>query len=190
MGITGFSLDLLNKHNLTRSGLKVLELGCQNLYNNENYGEVSNPYFKAKGQDIDSIDLEGCNDSSIVNLDNPIDKDYINKYDVVTNFGTSEHCEDLYQTFKNIYDACRVGGIIVNENPKTGNWPGHGNHYLTTLFYKQYAQDMGLVIVDIGEHAAMGNKNDGWNVFCVLKKSNKVKFVSRETFENYTYFES
>lgn len=186
MGITGFSLTLLNKHGLDKSGLKVLELGCQNLYNQENYNEISNEYFTAKGQNIHSIDLEGCQGSEIVDLDKPIAKKFIDKYDVVTNFGTSEHCGDLYQTFKNIFDSCKEGGTIVCENPKTGHWPGHGNHYLTTLFYKELESDSDIKIIDIGEHPAMGNSKTGMNIYCVFKKTGN-KFPGEKEFNKYTF---
>ena len=188
MGVTDFSLELLKKHNLDAKGLKVLELGCQNLYNQNNYGQISNDYFKEKGQEIDSIDLEGCNGSDVVNLDNPIPKKYLNKYDVITNFGTSEHCGDFYQTFKNIYDACKVGGIMICETPKKGNWPGHGNHYVITHFYKELCHDMDFTIMDLGEHPAMGNKIDGWNVYCVFRKIDDRKFISKETFNKYSFY--
>ena len=187
MGVTGFSLDLLKKHNLDKKDLNVLELGCQNIYNQENYGEISNDYFSGKGQHITSIDLEGCNGSDVVNLDKPIDKKYINKFDVVTNFGTSEHCGDLFQTFKNMYNACKVGGVIICENPKIGNWKGHGNHYMTTFFYHEFCGEMEMEVLDLGEHPAMGNTKDGWNVYCVFKKSVDNPFYLRVNFELLPY---
>jgi hypothetical protein len=44
----------------------------------------------------------------------------------------------------------------------------------------------GFEIIEIGEHAAMGNVTDGWNVYVVLQKT-KARFPSREKFEGLPY---
>lgn len=47
-----------------------------------------------------------------------------NAYDIVLNFGTTEHVLGQYNAFKVIHDAVRPGGLIFHELPMTG----HLNH--------------------------------------------------------------
>lgn len=53
-----------------------------------------------------------------------IPREEIGSYDVVFNFGTTEHVLGQYNAFKVIHDAVRVGGVIYHELPMTG----HLNH--------------------------------------------------------------
>lgn len=48
------------------------------------------------------------------------------RYDVVTNYGTTEHVANQYNAFKVAHDALRVGGVMMNSVPF---W-GHVNHGL------------------------------------------------------------
>ena len=72
------------------------------------------------------------------------------------------------------------------ENPKTGNWEGHGNHYMTMDFYKQLEGLVDMEIKELGEHPAMGNKKDGWNVYCVFTKKGG-EFCSEKKFAKLDY---
>jgi hypothetical protein len=104
--------------------------------------------------------------------------------------GTSEHVgtngkhdiKAIYNCWKNKHNLVKVGGFIVSENPKTGNWPGHGFNYYTTDFYKLLAGFGDYSLIDLGEHPAMGNTTDGWNVYCVMQKT-KEEFISLEKFK-------
>ena len=59
-----------------------------------------------------------------INNDIPTTYGYNETFDVVTNFGTSEHCFNQYQVFKNIHNSCRVGGHMLHTVPTQG-WGGH-----------------------------------------------------------------
>lgn len=176
MGITKHTFDLIMRY--AKKGDKMLELGCQQIYFGNDYGNYSKPYFEKMGMKVTSIDLEGCGDSIVKDLTKPID---LGEFDVVTNAGTSEHTNDLYMCYKNMWDSCKEGGYMVSENPRTGNWPGHGNFYLTTDFYMSFPGEL----MEVGEHPAMGNDTDGWNVYGVIRKSGE--FISREDFEKMDY---
>ncbi len=104
-------------------------------------------------------------------------------YDQVWNHGTAEHIDgSLYQPFKNFHEACKVGGFMIHENPMTGNWPGHGQHYFTQKFYVEFAKACNYELVEVCSEAAMGNTTDGWNVCAVLKKLPESVFISEEDF--------
>lgn len=182
MGITGFSLNMIRKYGGELSGIRHLLVGCQNLYDNDHYGEIAEGYYQSLGQDVISIDIIGCNNSIVHDLREPLP---MNPFDFISQHGTLEHVESrkgFYLSFKHLHDALKTEGIIIHENPKTGNWPGHGNHYLVMDFYTQLASISGYDILTIGEHFAMGNTTDGCNIYCVMKKTEDVPFISEDKF--------
>lgn len=188
MGITSFSVELINKYK--GAAKSVIELGAQNLYLD---GAASAPYadkyYKGVGIKYACVDLNGENGA--LKLDLSKEQGNCAPYDLVTDFGTSEHVgnngqhdiEAFYNCWLNKHNWCMDGGIIISENPKTGNWPGHGFNYVTKDFYVKLAEANGYKILELGEHPAMGNFTDGWNVYCALKKGSG-KFMSLEEFKN------
>lgn len=185
MGITSLSLDRINRH--LKPNSKLLIIGCQNLYNAENYMEIAHPYFERLGHTVRSLDILGCNGSETMDLRE--DLGFEPEWDMVNDCGSKEHIDgDLYQPMLNIHNACKIGGVMVHENPMRGNWPGHGQHYFTKAFYEQ----LGYEILEVTEEAAMGNTVDGWNVCAVLRKTSNT-FLYKEDFDklyNETVFKS
>jgi hypothetical protein len=184
MGVTAFSITLIEKVNYT----SVIELGAQNLYDKD-YGHpvYASAYYKG---DYACIDLNGENNALKLNLNEPLPLNFKTKYDLVTDFGTSEHTDNLHQCWKTKHHLCKVGGHIISENPKTGNWKEHGHFYYTQEFYKELAQAMNYTIVELGEYPAMGNTTDGWNVYCILKKNDDNKFLTKITFNELPFCKS
>jgi hypothetical protein len=181
MGITSFSIELIEKHKADSKN--VCELGAQNLYDKD-YGfnfPYADTYYKANGIEYTCIDLNGENGALKIDLEKP--QKFTGVYDLVTDFGTSEHVRDGYNIAKIIHDLVKVGGIVIQENPKTGSWPKHGFNYKTKEFYSKLAELCGYEILELGEHPAMGNNIDGWNVYCVWRKTNEEKFISKAKFK-------
>lgn len=186
MGITQFSISLLEPY--IKEGTEVIELGAQNLYGDYKYGAYAHEwYVDLKQAKYECIDLNEENNSIPIDLRKTfkIEK----QYDVVTDFGTSEHVGSkpldwtaIYNCWKSKHDLCKDGGVIISENPKTGNWEGHGFNYYTVDFYNKLAELMEYEILTIGEHPAMNNTINGWNVYCVLRKSSK-PFIKKSVFK-------
>jgi len=180
MGITNFSNNLLNKY---LAGVKTIcELGNQTLYFGENYGKPAKPYFESRGYVHISIDWNGLDGALKLDLQDPLK---LGPFDLVTDFGTSEHVKDIYMCWKNKHSFCKKEGLIISENPKEGNWPNHGYHYYTFEFYEKISKICKYEILELGTFAAMGNANDGWNVYCVVKKLEDNDFISREAFSEF-----
>ena len=179
MGITNLSLKRINDHLLP--GGKILLIGCQNLYNAENYGEVAQDYFRLLGYEVKSLDILGCQGADQLDLREDLQLRPV--YDMVNDCGSKEHIDGpLYQPFKNMHEACKVGGVMIHENPKVGNWPGHGQHYFTEKFYKLFAKVCGYDLLEVCSEPAMGNDVDGWNVCAVLRKADGAEFISEDLF--------
>lgn len=191
MGVTDFSLTLLNKY--VKENDKVLELGAQNLYSWEYEGApYADVYYKKKGCEYTCLDLNEENNALKLDLATKLNLD---KYNVITDFGTSEHvgidgkhdAKAFYNSWLNKHNACENGGLIISENPKTGNWPDHGFNYVTVDFYKQLAQANNYEILELAEHPAMNNTTDGWNIYCVLRKTQD-KFMTITNFKKLSFY--
>lgn len=174
MGITQNSLNRLKPY--LNGKLRILELGAQNLYDTLNYGKVAKYVFESEGFEHVSIDIIEHQGALKIDLREPFD---LGLFDLVTNYGTVEHIDGpLYTPFLNIHNATKLNGIMIHENPKTGNWPFHGQHYFTMDFYNH----LGYEVLELCEEAAMSNTVDGWNVCAVLRKMGE-KFLTEKEFE-------
>lgn len=179
MGITQHSLGRINRH--IHPNDNMLIIGCQNLYDNENYGEIAHHYFQNLGHNVRSLDILGCQGSE--KLDLREDLAFKPEFDLVNDCGSKEHIDgSLYRPFKNIHEACKVGGVMIHENPMTGNWPGHGYHYFTLKFYDELAKACNYEVLENCTEAAMSNTVDGWNVCAVLHKQTDNDFISEDVF--------
>lgn len=188
MGITQYSIEKLSQ----LKGLKtVTELGSQNLFCDWKMGAYASEWYLANGfEKYTCIDLNGENNAQKLDLSQPLPIG--EQVDLVTDFGTSEHVHSgnhvmdwkaIYNCWKTKHSLVKVGGYMVNENPKTGNWVGHGYNYYTTSFYLDLAPQIGYEIVLLEEHPAMGNTTDGWNVVCILKKVKDAPFIKLSEFK-------
>jgi len=189
MGVTSKSISIIQMV-LNRHAVKsVVDLGAQNNYEDHviRSAPAKYPYmsewWKARGVHYESIDLNGENGCHVLDLTKPIDLG--RRFDLVCDFGTSEHVskEGYYQCHKNIDSLCEVGGYIIHANPKVGNWPGHGNNYVDQDFYKALAVATNYYLIHLEEWPAMGNTTDGWEVITVLKKNNEFK-ITKEQWAN------
>lgn len=156
--------------------IKIAELGAQYVMGEE-WGDYGPPYFKDifPNLDLTSFDINGENNSIILNLSNPILDEYKNKFDLITNFGTTEHVQNQYVCWKNIFDMVKHEGIVINEIPKKDNWGGHCKYYFDEISFSSLKKD--FTIIDIQDI----NYGAGNLIYCVLKKINMKSFSTKET---------
>jgi len=83
------------------------------------------------------IDADGVHDSLSYDLNLDIKQEYNfdKKFDVVTNFGTTEHVFNQYQVFKNIHNLCKKDGIIIHSLPIQGAWEHGMYNYHPNFFF-------------------------------------------------------
>lgn len=212
MGYTSFTKELVEKVIKTYNPKSVMDLGAQNDFSGPNLpAPYISEYYEWKDIKYMCIDLNGENNAYVLDLSKPLPDDFINfrvekgelgatepflfsrMVDMVCDIGTGEHIgkngafswEAIYNCWCNKWNLLKVGGIMVNENPLSGNWPKHGWNYHTVEFYKELAQALGESMNDYfeyGIHAACNNEVDGWNVWCIFKKTGAA-FVSFEEFK-------
>lgn len=167
-------------------------------------------WYKSKGiDDYSCIDLAGDNNALKIDLSYPIEVGLNKKFDLLVDGGCGEHIVQMegyenvafhdghinsiyptkvknidlgyYNGWFNKHNLLKIGGIMININPKTESWPSHCYTYLTTDFYIQLEKISGYKIIELFEHPAMGNTLDGWNIVCVMQKESDL-FPDFETF--------
>ena len=113
----------------------MLELG-----NKKNQSGLYKDYFVAMGFSHTSIDLNGLDGALKLDLQKPLDLGQ--QFDVVTNFGTSEHVDNQTACWRNIIEHC--GKFLVSTTPLPGDWKWHGRWYPRPDFYTKLAETNGF----------------------------------------------
>lgn len=192
MGLVPLSLKMLQTHIAHVGGFnncRMLELGDQQMYCHHNVPEASaaKSYFEQLGVHHTSVDLNGELGALPINLALRIeDPAWEGAFDVVTDFGTTEHVgpevAHLHACRENVHRFCRPGGLMVFMNPKVGNWPGHGYHCFTLQHYHKLAEAMNYQVLEVSEHPTLGNSTDGWQIHAALLKNGDAPFLNLEQY--------
>lgn len=191
MGYTGFTKNIVATVIKTYDPKSVIDLGSQQDYDQPNLpAPYISGWYEENGVAYTCIDLNRENGAIASDLGAVMGSYLVDQADLMVDAGTSEHVgkensfdwEAIYNCWIHKHSLLKEGGIMVNENPKTGNWPGHGFNYYTKEFYRalEAATDYHVILLD--EHPAMENRVDGWNVVCVMQKKSD-KFPSLEEFQ-------
>jgi hypothetical protein len=78
------------------------------------------------GLNYASIDIDGSPGSIALDLNyDEVPAELVGRYDIVTNFGTTEHVANQLQSFKIIHDLAAAGAIMLHVLP-AGGTPNHG----------------------------------------------------------------
>jgi hypothetical protein len=133
----------------------VLEIGAQDVFPNQDdiaeflarlVGFQRGPetaidaelLYKSLGFTVyQCIDADGRHHALTFDLNKNIVQDhhFVDQFDLVTNFGTTEHVFDQCQVFQNIHAVCAPKGIMIHEVP-FHNWLNHGFYnYQPSFFY-------------------------------------------------------
>jgi hypothetical protein len=74
------------------------------------------------GLNYASIDIDGSPGSIPLDLNyDEVPTEFIGKYDVVTNFGTTEHVANQLQSFKIVHDLATPGALMLHVLPTSGD---------------------------------------------------------------------
>jgi hypothetical protein len=181
MGINKQSYDAITSlitkiDNISEKSL--IELGIQESYFNSDFkflrNKLSNLFFS-----YISLDLHNVEGVTIYDL-----SEYSpNKFsaDIITNIGTSEHVEyenGQYNCWKNMHSWLKKDGIFVHEIPEVGSWKDHCRYYCDFEFFNNFT-NYGYEILELNHHYHPGQGNLIW---CVLKKTEMIDFMTQEEF--------
>jgi SAM-dependent methyltransferase len=78
-------------------------------------------FWKWLGFDYAAIDIDGSPGSIPLDLNyDPAPNESLGKYQLVTNFGTTEHVANQLNAFKVIHDLAAPGGVMIHHLPMQG----------------------------------------------------------------------
>lgn len=190
MGITSQSIARLKRFDCLKP-LVMCELGAQNTYFDNFYHKLGKDYFRLYGIEHFSYDLIPHQEAEFLDLRNPIPQELEGKFDVVTDYGTTEHVDgDFYQANKNIHNMVKVGGLVIRETPLTGHWIGHAHNYLDAKFYEDLALFNDYTILELNVEYAMGNTTDGGLICVVYQKTSDSPFMTKTNWKKLKVYNS
>lgn len=102
--------------------------------------------FERIGLTIEVIDIAvNRGMERIVDLNDPLPADLHQRFDLLIDTGTLEHCFNVGQAFKNTCEAMRLGGVIVHGAPL--NRFNHGFWSFNPTLYYDFLGDNGFHIL-------------------------------------------
>lgn len=102
-----------------------------------------NVFFKMLGFcEVESIDcFPNEKPTHVLNLNNPIPLQLHEKYDMLVDGGTSEHCFNIKEVLSNAVRLLKLGGMVMHINPiAEGLCHGYYN-FSPNLFFEFYGQN-------------------------------------------------
>ena len=107
------------------------------------FGEL----LTACGFDYRSVDLINGYNTVLLDLNlHPAPEELRGRFDLVTNFGTTEHLINQLLAMKTVHDVTKPGGIIYHDLPMSG-YLKHGYFLYTPVFFNDLAAANGYRIV-------------------------------------------
>ena len=172
-----------------KKGDRMIELGDQEININEKWqsAAVESGWLGSKDffpeLDVVSIDINGEHEALPLDLSKPL-RNLPEPGDVLTDFGTIEHVENLYNALKNAFNLIKISGLGMHVNPLSGGYaPDHGFHYFNKKFWLAYCEACGLDILFLDEWPCYHNTKDGWEIYVVYKKVEGSKFLKKADFD-------
>jgi hypothetical protein len=175
MGITDIVFHKLCKKYFSDAKC-ILELGAQHFLVGPQqkiagyFSKIFNNY------PITIIDMNGENGALKIDLSKDID--IKSSYDLITNFGTSEHVSDQYTCWKNIHALLSNEGIVISEIPEIGSWKGHCRYYVDYSFFKAMSEDFEII-----DYRRIHYSRNGYLSFSILKKKSHIFLTRRDVLE-------
>ena len=105
----------------------------------------TNFIFKYFGIEADYIDINASRGiERVVDLNEEAPEDLTNKYDIVLDPGTLEHCFNIAMAFSNVISFLKRGGFVIHVNPL--NLPNHGFWSLNPTAYFDFYSNNGFKV--------------------------------------------
>ncbi|MCK9458512.1 MAG: class I SAM-dependent methyltransferase [Proteobacteria bacterium] len=145
MGITAGVLEFFNRNLVLYPGLKMIELGDQEIYvgHELSYHWIKS-FFELAGIDHTSIDINGKGGALPLDMSQPIpdSHSYLKlNFDVLTDIGFGEHVSNQYHLFKNAHDLVKPGGLFLHELPGQPYFDGHKEcYYYRPAFFAELSR--------------------------------------------------
>ena len=175
--------DTLEKLNIKYNNSKMFELGNQRAWPSLNLTCIKKRWKNGRnGAKILDLSYRGLRQHP----DGDQLKILGGPFNIITNFGTSEHVEGQYWCFRNIHEFCEVGGIIYHKVPRVGSWKNHCPYYYDTEFFEKLASLSGyeIVVNKVWNHDDQTPQRAREECVCIYKKVKDTPFITEEEFNS------
>lgn len=81
----------------------------------------------------------------IIDLNDPVSDDLHDRFDLIIDPGTIEHCFNVAQAMKNISEMTAVGGFVFHSTP--GAYMNHGFYSFSPTFFLDYYSKNGFLVL-------------------------------------------
>lgn len=128
-------------HNVSVAGTEFQISNKGDRTDTGNTGDIDDVrFFQLLGfslvQSLDKSDYE--NADIILDLNLPVSREFHEKFDVIFDGGTMEHCFNTPQLLQNLFSMLKIGGRVIHLSP-TSNMVDHGFYMFSpTLFWDYY----------------------------------------------------
>jgi len=128
---TDLAMELLNKLDLNTKNISLLDFMDKKRISSKALWDLLG--FKESV----FMDPDGVHNSLTFdfNLDIQNELNFMQKFDVVTNFGTTEHIFNQYAAFNNIHKLCKENGLMIHSLPIQGAYEHGLYNYHPNFFY-------------------------------------------------------
>jgi hypothetical protein len=127
--------------------LRICELGDQMIRRHGKYVMPVKECLEFVGASYTSIDLNGKHGSVKYDLRDPLPIYSIGRFDIVTNFGTSEHIDEQLPVFENIHELCAKNGVMVHAVPCFA--PDHAIWGYTADWFNVLSKEQGYSTISV-----------------------------------------
>ena len=93
----------------------------------------------------------------IADLNTPFPADLWNRFDLVIDSGTAEHCFNIKEVLGNAVRALKVGGVVMHILPMSG-WVGHGFYQFSPDVFSAFYKRNGFSEIEIMIELRIGFK--------------------------------
>lgn len=140
---------------------------------------------------VESIDLNGKDNSLVMDLSKPItQEEIIGAFDVVVNGGVTEHVlHNQWQTFRNIHDLLKPFGVVIHLLLPSKSHRGHGFWSYNESFFIKLARACLYEIVDIRIGTAHYTYSQQRRFFVAMQKKIESKFIDKDLWHDPLYDE-
>ena len=113
---------------------RVLQLGSKP------WVSFGQPWADA-GAEVVGIDLDGRERCRRIDLCKPVPEALVGgRFEVVTNYGCTEHVENQAQVWRTIHELLKPGGYLISTVPTPGHYRNHGMWYPSEAWYREWAE--------------------------------------------------
>lgn len=150
-------------------------------YLSKKYSRLSTRYLyeSLSIKKYDCIDIDGAHESLNFDLNYNLQEKYnfTNKYDIVTNFGTTEHVFNQYSCFENIHNLCNTHGLIIISLPIQG-YSNHCFFNYHPTFFEHLADSNNYEILYMDYNiSTYHSTDDSKSITLIFKKLKDEAFV-------------